>query len=58
MVDPAISFYYSVYNELASTLSVAGHASIGMDKKFDVGLAEPWIILRKGDCFVAVFTLE
>jgi hypothetical protein len=58
MVDPAISFCYSVYDELASTLSVAGHASIALDKEFYVGLAKLWVIAREGHCFVTVLALE
>ncbi len=58
MVDPAVSLHYSVYDELASTLPMAGHASIAMDEKLDIGLAELWVIAGEGDCFVAVFTLE
>ena len=58
MVDLAISLDYSVYDELASTLFVAGHASIAMGEKLDVGLAELRIIARKGYCFMAIFTLQ
>ena len=58
MVDPAVSFHYFVHYELASTLSVAGHVSIAMDKEFDVGLADIWVIAREGYGFVAVFTLQ
>jgi hypothetical protein len=57
MVDPAISFHYSVHYEFASALSVAGHVPIAVDKKFDVGLTELWVIAREGYGFVAVFTL-
>jgi hypothetical protein len=58
MVDPAISFYYSVQYELASTFSMTGHTSIAMHKKLDVGLAELWVVAREGDCFVAVLALK
>ena len=58
VVDPAISLDYSVYDELASTLFVAGHASIAVGEKLDVGLAELRIIVRKGYCFMAIFTLQ
>ena len=46
-----------LFYEFVSALSVAGHVPIAMDKKFDVGLAELWVIAREGYGFVAVFTL-
>jgi hypothetical protein len=58
VIDPAIPLYDSVNNELASTLLMAGHASVLLDEKFDVGLTELWIVAREGYGFVALVTLE
>jgi hypothetical protein len=58
VIDPTISLYDSVDNELASTPFVAGHSSVLLDEKFDVGLTELWIVAREGYGFVALFTLE
>jgi hypothetical protein len=58
VVDPAIAFHDSVQDELAPALFMAGQASTAMDKEIDVGLAELWIIARKGNSLVAFFTLE
>jgi hypothetical protein len=57
VIDPAIAFHDSVQDELASAPFMAGHASIAVDKEIDVGLAELWVIARKGNRFVAFFTL-
>jgi hypothetical protein len=58
MIDPAIPFHDSIYDELVSTLLMAGHASIPVDKEIDVGLAELRIVAREGYRFVAIFTLQ
>jgi hypothetical protein len=58
VIDPPIPLNYFVYDELTSTLFVAGHASIAADEKFDVSLAELRIIAREGYCFVTVLTLQ
>jgi hypothetical protein len=58
VIDPAIPFRDSIYDELASALLMAGHTSVALDEEIDVGLTELWIVARKGYCFVAFFTLE
>ena len=56
MIDPAIPFHDSIYDEAASTLLMASHASVVLDKEIDVGLTELWIVIRKGYGFVTFFT--
>lgn len=58
MVDPAIAIHDSIYYELAPTLFMAGHASIIVDKEFDIGLTELWIIARESYGFMTAFTLQ
>jgi hypothetical protein len=56
VIDPAIPFHDSIYDEAASTLLMAGHASVVLDKEIDVGFTELWIVIRKGYGFVTFFT--